>query len=193
MFSYVVKKCSCYISETAVTCWAEYLGEVRKQLIAIITVLQRLGKNTGKLQKGAQTVWTLYGICCKILFSKRESSFKGEKTWERKGALGFAVPRGEEERVAYCKQNGRNNVLQHQNPCWPQISWSLTNGHKKFSDKASHFSRAFSWIRLSSPPFSVRMWDCIFLFCCCTPIPVISLLCSLVQLGIYAWLTSSTI
>lgn len=26
--------------------------------------------------------------------------------------------------MAYCKQNGRNNVLQHQNPCltcWPQI------------------------------------------------------------------------
>lgn len=54
MFSYVVKKCSCYISETAVTCWAEYLGEVRKQLIAIITVLQttKIGQKYRKITKG---------------------------------------------------------------------------------------------------------------------------------------------
>lgn len=65
MFCCMVKKCSCYISETVVTCLAEYLGEIRKQLIVIITVLQttKIGQKYRKITKGCpncvDTLWYL--------------------------------------------------------------------------------------------------------------------------------------
>lgn len=59
MFSYVLKKWSCYISDTAVTYFlAKYIGEGKKKKTTVSEyyTLQRLAKNTGRLRKVAQIV-----------------------------------------------------------------------------------------------------------------------------------------
>lgn len=151
MFSYVLKKWSCYISDTAVTYFlAKYIGEGKKKkqlLVMISTVLHatKIGQKYRKIKKGCPNcVDILCGIHCKILLSKREQSFQGEQTREREGALGFAMPR-----------RGNSDLLQTMLEtvfcsiklltCCLQIHRPLTNGHKKSSVKTSHFPQAIRW------------------------------------------------